>query len=217
MLQSLISAFIGTYEYVLTFGFIHVFMCMYVCMYLCMYVCECVSRCVCPYRKDILIKYFVTKIKKSNLCEKNVIMKIKFDSLLYYFFTANAVSLIPWVPAEILAAKLAVQNTKNAIGMNEMITQIYRKEGILGFFKGFFSSLACHVTYSFTWWVSYSTTRRQVEIYFPSLQQDNKLLYDAITGIKNVITVFFYTIYLLYCYYNHFWYFIFYILYLVLY
>ena len=68
--------------------------------------------------------------------------------------------------------------------MNEMITQIYRKEGILGFFKGFFSSLACHVTYSFTWWVSYSTTRRQVEIYFPSLQRDNKLVYDAITGKK---------------------------------
>ena len=68
--------------------------------------------------------------------------------------------------------------------MNEMITQIYRKEGIFGFFKGFFSSLAVHVTYSFLWWVSYSTTRRQVEVYFPNLQRDNLLFYDAITGKK---------------------------------
>ena len=66
--------------------------------------------------------------------------------------------------------------------MNEMISQIYRKEGIFGFFKGFFSSLTVHVTYSFLWWVSYSTTRRQVEIFFPTLQRDNLILYDAITG-----------------------------------
>jgi Mitochondrial carrier protein len=86
------------------------------------------------------------------------------------------------VPAEILSAKLAIQDRKGAIGMNEMIAQIYRKEGIMGFFKGFFSSLAVHVTYSFLWWVSYSTTRRQVEIYFPNLQRDNLIFYDAITG-----------------------------------
>ena len=99
------------------------------------------------------------------------------------WFAANAVSLIPWVPAEILSAKLAIQDRKGAIGMNEMISQIYRKEGVFGFFKGFFSSLAVHVTYSFLWWVSYSTTRRQVEVYFPTLQRDNLLFYDAITGM----------------------------------
>ena len=98
------------------------------------------------------------------------------------YCAANAISLIPWVPAEILSAKLAIQDRKGAIGMNEMIAQIYRKEGIMGFFKGFFSSLAVHVTYSFLWWVSYSTTRRQVEIYFPNLQRDNLIFYDAITG-----------------------------------
>ena len=108
----------------------------------------------------------------------------KLFELSVELLTANAVSLIPWVPAEILSAKLAIQDRKGAIGMNEMITQIYRKEGIFGFFKGFFSSLAVHVTYSFLWWVSYSTTRRQVEVYFPNLQRDNLLFYDAITGKK---------------------------------
>jgi hypothetical protein len=39
------------------------------------------------------------------------------------------------------------------IGMNEMIAQIYVKEGIFGFFKGFLSSLTVHVTYSFLWYV----------------------------------------------------------------
>ena len=90
--------------------------------------------------------------------------------------------MIPWVPAEILSAKLAIQDRNGAIGMNEMIKQIYQKDGIFGFFKGFFSSLTVHVTYSFLWWVSYSTTRRQVELLFPTMQKDNLLFYDAITG-----------------------------------
>ena len=63
-----------------------------------------------------------------------------------------------------------------------MIAQIYKKNGIFGFFKGFFSSLTVHVTYSFLWWVSYSTTRRQVDILFPSMQKDSLMFFDAITG-----------------------------------
>ena len=86
------------------------------------------------------------------------------------------------VPAEILSAKLAIQDKNGAIGMNQMIAQIYKKNGIFGFFKGFFSSLTVHVTYSFLWWVSYSTTRRQVDILFPSMQKDSLMFFDAITG-----------------------------------
>ena len=40
------------------------------------------------------------------------------------------------------------------MGMMGMIQHIWRLEGLGGFFKGFGSSLACHVTYSFLWWVN---------------------------------------------------------------
>ena len=40
------------------------------------------------------------------------------------------------------------------MGMTGMIKHIWRAEGLAGFFKGFGSSLACHVTYSFLWYVS---------------------------------------------------------------
>ena len=117
----------------------------------------------------------------------------------------------------------------NTMGMTGMIKHIWRAEGLAGFFKGFGSSLACHVTYSFLWWVScrswmiswiflciylfksllmhqfshvtinpifhwmnrllfnrwasYSTTRRQVAYFFPSLPANHTILYDAVTGI----------------------------------
>ena len=73
-----------------------------------------------------------------------------------------------------------------------MIAQIYKKNGIFGFFKGFFSSLTVHVTYSFLWWVSYSTTRRQVDILFPSMQKDSLMFFDAITGEENIYFLLYY-------------------------
>ena len=69
------------------------------------------------------------------------------------------------------------------MGMTGMIQHIWRTEGLAGFFKGFGSSLACHVTYSFLWWACYSTTRRQVAHFFPSLPANHTILYDAVTGI----------------------------------
>jgi len=98
-------------------------------------------------------------------------------------FIANAVSLVPWVPAEILSAKLAIQSGGAAMGMSGMIRHIWRTEGLGGFFKGFMSSLVCHVTYSFLWWASYSTTRRQVAHFFPTMAANHTILYDAVTGI----------------------------------
>ena len=161
------------------------------------------------YSNPIVTRYFNIKYFK-HLLSLNTHKKQHSNLIEIYFlfiishmyiilFAANAVSLIPWVPAEILSAKLAIQDRKGAIGMNEMIAQIYRKEGIFGFFKGFFSSLAVHVTYSFLWWVSYSTTRRQVEVFFPTLQRDNLLFYDAITGKKKNL---FYSLFINFVYFR---------------
>eukprot|EP01041_Mallomonas_annulata_P000735 gene735-1413_t len=95
-------------------------------------------------------------------------------------FIANTISLIPWVPCEVLTAKLAMQDSKG-IGMIPMITQIYKNDGISGFFRGFGSSLGSHVIYSFEWWASYSIARREMSRH--GLDKSNPILYDTIPGI----------------------------------
>ena len=53
---------------------------------------------------------------------------------------ANAVSLIPFVPADVLSARLIVQGRKD-IGVYNMSRLIYKESGVRGFFNGYSISL----------------------------------------------------------------------------
>ena len=89
---------------------------------------------------------------------------------------ANTISLIPWIPAEILTSRLSIDD--GDISLSMMIRSIYFADGIMGFFKGFQSSLVVHILYSFQWWLAYSTSRRQLEHF-----KMPPLVFDSVTGI----------------------------------
>lgn len=89
---------------------------------------------------------------------------------------ANTISLIPWVPAEILTSRLSIEDIDISLPM--MIKSIYLADGFMGFFKGFQTSLVVHILYSFQWWLAYSTSRRQLDHF-----KMPPLVFDSVTGI----------------------------------
>lgn len=91
---------------------------------------------------------------------------------------SNFISLIPYVPAEVVSSRIIVSPQK--VGMTEMCKNIYHAQGIKGFFKGFNSSFAVCVTSGFQWWWMYALCRRL------GLQSDfgktKPLLIEAVSG-----------------------------------
>jgi hypothetical protein len=71
---------------------------------------------------------------------------------------ANFISLIPYVPAEVMSARMIVHPTRTSIF--KIAKQIYQETGFRGFFKGFSSSFSVYFVSSATWWTSYSLSRR---------------------------------------------------------
>ncbi len=93
---------------------------------------------------------------------------------------ANVLSIVPYVPGEVLSSRLIVQG-KEGVGSREMTRIIYREEGVKGFFKGFSSSLLVGIVLSTQWWWTYSTCKR----YSASLScyEENALLCDGVSGL----------------------------------
>lgn len=91
---------------------------------------------------------------------------------------SNFISLIPYVPAEVVSSRIIVSPHK--IGMAEMCKNIYRSQGVRGFFKGFHASFGVCVTSGFQWWWTYALCRRvglQTE-----LGKSKPLFMEAVSG-----------------------------------
>lgn len=103
-----------------------------------------------------------------------------FAQSLFSSILANTVSLIPYVPAEVLSTRLMIQGN-SGIGIVNMSKQIYMENGLRGFFRGFNASLSFNVMFSAQWWWIYSSLRREcsaIEIFSRKPQ-----LLDATTGL----------------------------------
>ena len=72
---------------------------------------------------------------------------------------ATFVSLIPYVPAEVLSSKLIVQG-KEGMGMMAMAQHIFKEKHVGGFFRGFSSSFLVGVVGGAQWWFSYGEFRK---------------------------------------------------------
>ena len=83
-----------------------------------------------------------------------------FIQAFFSSVVANTVSLIPYVPAEVLSTRLIVQG-RNGHGMVKMAKLIMFENGVRGFYKGFTVSLSFNVLFSAQWWWSYSVLRRE--------------------------------------------------------
>jgi len=90
---------------------------------------------------------------------------------------SNMVSLLTWVPSEIITVKLLTYDTKPSFA--SIATDIYQSSGLSGFYIGYSTSLLVHVVYSFFWWFSYSSARQHLEKYM----SNRPVVFDAVTGM----------------------------------
>lgn len=72
---------------------------------------------------------------------------------------ANFISLIPYVPAELISSRLIVQRQAE-IGMSAVSRSILSEKGYSGFFRGFSASFYVNCIAGTQWWFAYSTCKR---------------------------------------------------------
>jgi hypothetical protein len=106
---------------------------------------------------------------------------------------ANAVSYIPYVPAEVTSSRMMIQG-KNGHGMTQIMKIIYAEDGIRGFYRGFSASLFYGVLFSAQWWFAYSVCRREFSKF--EFIKSNPFLLDAstgfIAGVRTFINIYMY-------------------------
>ena len=93
---------------------------------------------------------------------------------------ANAVSYIPYVPAEVISSRMMIQGRKGN-GMTQTMKCIWKEDGFRGFYRGFSASLMFGILLSAQWWWSYSVCRR--EFSRVEVMRSNPFLLDASTGL----------------------------------
>jgi hypothetical protein len=93
---------------------------------------------------------------------------------------ATFVSLIPYVPAEVLSSKLIVQG-KDGLGMVAMAKSIYNEKRVGGFFKGFSSSFLVGVVGGAQWWFCYAEFRKYGSR--TQIGKENPFLVEAGAGL----------------------------------
>ncbi len=72
---------------------------------------------------------------------------------------ATFISLIPFVPGEVLSSRLIVQG-RNGLGTWEMAKSVLRESGPSGFFRGFNSSFLVGMIGGAQWWFCYGLCRK---------------------------------------------------------
>lgn len=80
--------------------------------------------------------------------------------------TATATTLLN--PLEVLITRYAlVDTTKKKLVFTHMVSRIYRREGIKGFYKGYLTELIYHCTYALFWLPLYQIVRESYGIELP--------------------------------------------------
>jgi Mitochondrial carrier protein len=98
---------------------------------------------------------------------------------------ANAVSYVPYVPAEVISSRMMVQGRRGN-GMTQTMRVIWKEDGFRGFYRGFNASLMYGILLSMQWWWSYSVSRR--EFSKTDLMKTYPFLLDATTGLIAGVT-----------------------------
>lgn len=98
---------------------------------------------------------------------------------------ANAISYIPYVPAEVISSRMMIQGRK-ANSMTQTIRIIWKEDGMRGFYRGFNASLMYGIVLSAQWWWSYSVSRREISRF--ECMKSNPFLLDASTGLIAGVT-----------------------------
>jgi len=77
---------------------------------------------------------------------------------------AEVASSFVWTPLEVIKSRLQISNTATEGSVTENIHQIWRQEGIRGFYRGYLLGLAVFIPYNGIWWTTYEHTKKATPI-----------------------------------------------------
>jgi hypothetical protein len=116
--------------------------------------------------REQLQSYFQKQLPNASTMTIDI-MQVICSSIL-----AKFLSLIPYVPGELLSSKLMIQD-RQGMNLRTLCSSIYQKEGIPGFFRGFNASFYVNITGSAVWWFTYTRCKRYGVELFPDYQEKN--------------------------------------------
>lgn len=79
-------------------------------------------------------------------------------SLLMLFFLADAVCILLYVPSDVIVQRLQLVESPYKSGY-DAIRQIYKNDGIKGYYRGLGATFLFTSTYSATWWTVYENAK----------------------------------------------------------
>lgn len=65
-----------------------------------------------------------------------------------------------WTPMEVLKGRMQIKEGLSKTSTYQLVKQIYRNEGIRGFFRGYWMGIAVFLPHSVVWWVSYEHAKQ---------------------------------------------------------
>ncbi|KAF3929983.1 Mitoferrin [Arthrobotrys entomopaga] len=73
---------------------------------------------------------------------------------------AELASSFVWTPLEVIKSRLQISKTATDGRLSENLKQIWRNEGIRGFYRGYFMGLVVFIPYNGIWWTVYEHTKK---------------------------------------------------------
>ncbi|KAF3195984.1 hypothetical protein TWF225_000336 [Orbilia oligospora] len=74
--------------------------------------------------------------------------------------TAELASSFVWTPLEVIKSRLQISSTSKEGSLSENLKEIWRTEGIRGFYRGYLLGLVVFIPYNGIWWTVYEHTKK---------------------------------------------------------
>ncbi|EPS43682.1 hypothetical protein H072_2378 [Dactylellina haptotyla CBS 200.50] len=84
---------------------------------------------------------------------------------------AELASSFVWTPLEVIKSRLQISKTAVEGKLSENLKQIWRTEGIKGFYRGYFMGLVVFIPYNGIWWTVYEHTKKALPQSWPIASQ----------------------------------------------
>jgi len=109
------------------------------------------------------------------------------DSTLNFLASGTVselVSSVIWTPLEVIKARLQISTTATEGKLLPNLREIYKHEGMRGFYRGYLMGLVVFIPYNAIWWTTYENTKKASPFYQPFAQAACGAL--AATGLSTL-------------------------------
>jgi solute carrier family 25 (mitochondrial iron transporter), member 28/37 len=94
---------------------------------------------------------------------------------------AEITSSFIWTPMEVLKGRMQIKEGQTSGSTYQLVKQIYRNEGVRGYFRGYWMGIAVFLPHSVVWW----TTYEQAKTYFSKEEDLGPLEYGVSSAVAS--------------------------------